>query len=207
MKICYIHRFTNDKDTSDCEHFWGRRMDLLASGQKAWKMWVLHNSSSVEWSVWLVFQKAIWGTPRVDICFSFTTMSSFLQTAIYFSGPVSWSPLLPCHWPSIASYLPATRHLCSASRYHLSLCTRPSILLSSLFWDQASTWLTLLPTHSPLFSSLIALTHSVHTDTSVSQEDDQKGRTQIFYSFIKKPILKAHTSGQFFLWSMIHGHI
>lgn len=189
MKICYTHRFIKDKGTSDCEHFEDIEWIFLASSQKAWKMWTLHNNCSVEWNVWLVPQKAILGTPRVEMCFSFTTMTSFLQTAIYSSGSVSWSPLRPCHWPSIASYLLATRHLCSASRY-IGLCTRPSVLRSSLCWDQTSTWLTFLPVHSPLFSSLISSNHSPHTDTFVFQKDDQKGRTQIFYSLIKKLIPK-----------------
>lgn len=179
------------KNTSECEHFEDIEWIFQLLITKLERCGVFINDQ-LSWTKHAVSapERAIWGTPRVEVCFSLTTMSSFLQTAIYSSGSVPWSPLLTYNWPSLASHLPATRPLCSTSRCQISLCTRPSVLLSSLCWDRDSTWLTLVSSLSSILKSNCFNLHP-HTDTTMFQEDDQRRGTQIFYSFIKKPIPKS----------------
>lgn len=135
-------------------------------------------------------ERAIWGTPQVEVCFSFTTMSSFLQTAIYSSGSVPWSLLLPCHWPSLATP-PSSNHTslpCLKVSYpsvHQALSAvfiavrGPSLNLAYSFVSSLSS----IP-KSNYFNLHPILTHLCFRKMTKEEEPG------FFNSFIKKPIPK-----------------
>lgn len=142
-----------------------------------WSMWlVLQRAPKLQRAIWGTRQLSVphWGTP-VEVCFSSATVSSVLQTALYSSGSVPWSPLLPCHWPSLASPL--------CSNQPSLVC--PKALYQSVHQALSSAFLAVLgPSINLAYSFVSSLSSTLksncfnpppHTDTCVFQ-DDQKNK-------------------------------